>query len=248
MPRSLSSSAREHETLAAAFVDAVRECEEGFDLGNAAGHRVGEKHIRAARHELVDARHDLERGSGEAAHAGVAAAFDGGPVEHVFLPVFERHAGQHVGRVRLAGGRVEVEAGHHRHVDDGAAELFFGFRVLFHGQRAQRVVVVAAADGDADDGHAGGARLVDEAVDIAATEQLAEQDEHIAFAEQFGVGDVAQEVNSVIRAPLISRLDWASRRRWSARPLVVFLVQAAHYSAGQRLQLARALAGGDWRA
>jgi hypothetical protein len=55
-------------------------------------------------------------------------------------------------------------------------------------QGAQAAVVVAAADGDADDGHAGRARFVDQAVHIATAEQFAEQDEDVALAEQLASG------------------------------------------------------------
>jgi hypothetical protein len=60
------------------------------------------------------------------------------------------------------------------------------------GVSVQGAVVVAAADGDAEDRHAGGARLVDQAVHIAAAKQFAEQDEDVTLAEQGRLRDVPQ--------------------------------------------------------
>src|SRR5205823_3928310 len=102
--------------------------------------------------------------------------------------------------------------GHQRHVDDAAAELGFGFGMLFRGQGAQRTVLVAAADGDAEDGHAGGARLVDQAVRVTTAEQFAEQDEYVTLAEQVRVGDVSQGFvfGHIIR--YLYKKDWGSGR------------------------------------
>ena len=76
------------------------------------------------------------------------------------------------------------------YIDDLAAEFFFRFGQFFGVQCAQRIVFVAAADRDAHDGHAGGARFVDQAVDVATAEQFAEQDEHVALLERVGGRDV----------------------------------------------------------
>ncbi len=194
MPRSLSSRARGHETLAAAFIDAIGNRQEGLDARNAAGHRVGEENVAAVRDQFVDLGHDLGRRIGEAAHADGAACFDLGPVELLFLPILEGNAREHFRRVLFARRRVEVETGHHRHVDDASAQFFLGFGQLFVVQGAQGVVLIAAADGDADDRHAGGTRFIDQAVHIAAPEQLAEQDEDVALAEGGRLRDMPQGI------------------------------------------------------
>jgi hypothetical protein len=55
----VEQGARGHEALAAAFIDAVGDGQEGLDLRDAAGHGVGEEHVGAVRDQLVDLGHGV---------------------------------------------------------------------------------------------------------------------------------------------------------------------------------------------
>ncbi|MNT12257.1 hypothetical protein D3C72_1471790 [compost metagenome] len=152
---------------------------------------MGEIHIAAVRNQAVQLGHGFGHGSAEAGDAGFAAAFDLRPVQLVFLPALQGHVGQQGRWRRLARWRVEVETGHQRHVDDAAAQVGFRFGQLFRVQRTQRHVFIAAADRHADDIHARLARFVQQAIYIAAAEQLAEQHKGVALAEDIFLRDVS---------------------------------------------------------
>ena len=132
----------------------------------------------------------LSHGILEAFYAHFAAFFDVLPIELVVLPTLERHVGQQIGRGGLARRGIQIESCHQRHVDDASAQIGLGHGQLLPGQRAQGVVLVAAANGDADDGHARLARLVDQAVGVTAAEQLTEQHKDIAFAKNIGLWNI----------------------------------------------------------
>ena len=113
------------------------------------------------------------------------------PVQLVVLPALQRHIGQHIRRGRLTCRGIQVKARHQRHIDDASAQVGFRGCQFLRSQRTQPIVLIAASDGDADDRHARLARLVDQAIGIAATEQLAEQHKDIAFAKNVGLRNVA---------------------------------------------------------
>ena len=113
------------------------------------------------------------------------------PIQLVVLPALERHIGQHIGRCRFARGGIQIEARHQRHIDDASAQVGLGSRQFLCGQRAQRIVLIATANGDADDRHARLACLVDQAIGVAASEQFAKQHKDIAFAKDIGLRNVA---------------------------------------------------------
>jgi hypothetical protein len=183
---------RRHMARARSLVDLVGDDQEDLRLGNAAGHRMGEENIATVSDHAVQDGHDLRQRIREPCGSQRLASFDVVPLELVMLPAFQRHAGQEVGRGGATRRRVEIEAGHQRNVDDPSTQSGFRFRKLVFGKGAQCVVLVAPSDRDADDLHSGFPGLVEQAGRVAASEQFAEQNEDIAFAEHGVLGDVFQ--------------------------------------------------------
>lgn len=183
---------RGHVAGTTTLVDPVGNDQEDLRLRDASGHRMREKDVASVGDHSIENDHDLLERICEPLGGDVPALLDVVPVELVVLPALQRHVCEQVGRRWAAGRSVEIEAGHHRDVDDLAAQPLFGGGEFLGVQRSQRVVLVAPSDRDPHDFHARPAGFVKQASRVSATEQFAEEDENISFAKDAVFGKSVQ--------------------------------------------------------
>ena len=140
---------------------------------------MDEKDVGAGGYQVFQPCDKSCEGSFKAGNAPLPGLLDAVPVQPHLVPVVRLDPFQLIERRTTVIARLHIEPSLQRDVDDFTPEKLFGRCKFLVSQWPERPIGIPPSDSSANNFHSLGAGFLNDAVGVAAAEQLAAQDEHV---------------------------------------------------------------------